>query len=96
MRTDSSGEMPPSARATTTSSVSETVSGGFFGGDPTGSVGGSISNSFSVSLADFKVVNYSTGAWVDHLIQMAASMGGPYNQPNDLVDMSVGGQFTRG
>jgi hypothetical protein len=81
----------------TTSSVSFSFSEsgsanvGFFGGTPTGSVGGSVSagvtqsHSFSKSLQDFRAINDSDQYRAIHTYKMQQSSGAKYNKATDLV-----------
>ena len=79
-----------------TSSIDFNIGTGTFGGTPTttASVGGSISNSWTVSLEDFAVRNLTANNKVKHVYKLAASKGGPYQEPEDLVDRSAGGSFS--
>jgi hypothetical protein len=81
---------------TSTTSIGVNVSAGTFGDTPTTNVGGgvTIGSSFSRNLTDFRVVNNSDDHRLLHRYLLAASSGGSYDEPKDLLDMSVGGQFT--
>jgi hypothetical protein len=71
------------------------VNAGTFGPVPTTGVsaGIAIGSSFSASLADWRVVNNSENTFISHSYHMAASTGGLYKEPGDLVDTTPGGQF---
>ncbi|MCF1710331.1 hypothetical protein L0V05_16085 [Tabrizicola sp. J26] len=79
-----------------TSSIDFNIGAGTFGGTPTtnASVGGSISNSWTVSLEDFAVRNLTANNKVKHVYKLHASKGGPYEEPEDLVDRSASGAFS--
>lgn len=79
-----------------TTSIGVNVSAGTFGDTPTANVGGgvTIGSSFSRNLTDFRVVNNSDDSRLSHRYVLAASSGGKYDEPKDLLDLSVGGQFT--
>lgn len=67
------------------SSVSRSLSAGFFGETATGSASQTWSNSFSYSLQDFGTVNNSSQTKVEQRIQMQVSKGGAYEKPEDLI-----------
>lgn len=93
----SDGPSTVNGSSSTSSSVSFSFSSslsasvGFFGGTPTGNVGGGInvgvseSHSFSKSLSDFRAINNSDQYRTSHTYKMSASSGGAYNKAVDLV-----------
>lgn len=72
-------------------SVSGSANAGFFGGTPTGGVGGGASlgvsntHSFSKNLSDFKAINNTERYTIRHTYKMAESSGGAYEKAIDLV-----------
>ncbi len=78
---------PPTTSLTGTieSSVSRTLSGGFFGETVTGSLSQTWTNSFSYSLQDFGTVNNSTETKLVQRVMMQISKGGAYEKPEDLI-----------
>lgn len=84
-------------QASTSSSTSFNVneSLGNFGPVPVGNIGGgfSVGWSFSRNLTDFAIVNKSSPQKAFHKYRLTASKGAPYERPNDLVDVTVAGQF---
>lgn len=78
---------PPTTSLTGTieSSVSRTLSGGFFGETVTGSLSQTWTSAFSYSLQDFGTVNNSTETKLVQRVMMQISKGGAYEKPEDLV-----------
>ena len=80
-------------------SFSPSFSGGFFDNLLTGNAGGGASlsetHSFSHSFQDFETSNDSDGKVAKHVYSMEMTLGGRYNEPDDLFDAhSVSGIFT--
>jgi hypothetical protein len=85
-----------SGATTSTAQLQVDVNAGTFGPEPTTGVGAgvAIGSSFTQNLSDFRVVNNSEETVVQHTYRMAATrQGKAYDRPEDLADMSVGGQW---
>lgn len=78
---------PPTTSLTGTidSSVSRTLTGGFFGETATGSFSTTWTSAFSYSLQDFGTVNNSTEKKLVQRVAMQISKGGAYEKPEDLI-----------
>jgi hypothetical protein len=85
---------PPTVSLTesVTSSISRTLSVGFFGETATGSASETMSNEFGYSLEDFATVNNQTNTKLVQRVTMQISKGGPYEKPADLQSSSIFGQ----
>lgn len=57
-------------------------------------VGGGGSSTFTQNYNGFKYLNNSDGKALRHTVQMAASLGGEYNKPSDLLDQGFIGAFS--
>jgi hypothetical protein len=79
--------------AGTSSSVDFNASLGSFGYTPTAgvSVGGSITNSFTLDLSDYTIKEIQDGNRLTHQVLLSMTEGGKYHDPTDLVDMEGGG-----
>jgi hypothetical protein len=84
-----------SVSTTSSAQLQLDVNAGTFGPVPTTGVsaGIAIGQSFTASLADWRVVNNSENTFISHSYRMAASNGGLYKEPADLVDTTPGGQL---
>jgi hypothetical protein len=92
---DSPSTTMGSAATTSSTAIGINENLGTFGPVPTTGIGAGITigNSFTANVTDFRITNDSSNTQVVHHYLLAASRGGPFNQPQDLVNLSAEGQF---